>query len=166
MPKSGFSVLKLFEELKRRKVYTVATYYMVSSWLILQVSDVLFPAFGLPDTAMRPIVLILFFGLPVTVILAWAIDVTPEGISLTSEATPETRTRLRSRDYVTIGLLAILMAVAAVQQYLIFTRPSADSSAFLQGSTAAIETNGKAIEAAELDYQTWAAATSKTTIPN
>lgn len=134
-------MLKLFEELKRRKVYTVATYYMVSSWLILQVSDVLFPAFGLPDTAMRPIVLLLFFGLPITVILAWAVDVTPEGISLTSEATPETRTKLRTRDYITIALLAILMVVAAVQQYLIFTRPSTDSSALVQ-TTSPVNSNG------------------------
>ena len=127
-------MLNLFRELKRRKVYSAATYYMVSSWLVLQVSDVLFPAFGLPDVAMRPLVLVLFFGLPVVVILTWALDITADGIELTPDPTPGERVVFRTRDYITIITLIVLMAVVALQQYVIYTRAGAHTNPEIQFS--------------------------------
>ncbi|MEP1472301.1 MAG: hypothetical protein ABJK25_15135 [Halieaceae bacterium] len=125
-------MLNLFRELKRRKVYSAATYYMVSSWLILQVSDVLFPAFGLPDIAMRPLVLVLFFGLPVVVILTWALDITADGIELTPDPVPGERVVFRTRDYITIATLLVLMAVVALQQYVIYTRAGTNINPVMQ----------------------------------
>lgn len=54
----------LFQELKRRKVYNVITAYVVTSWLILQVADTLFPAFNLHDNAIRIPALLLLIGFP------------------------------------------------------------------------------------------------------
>ena len=70
-----------FSELKRRNVYKVAVAYAVVSWLIIQVATQLFPFFEIPNWAVRLVVLILILGFPVALILAWAFEITPEGIN-------------------------------------------------------------------------------------
>ena len=93
-----------FEELKRRKVYRVAVGYLVAGWLIIQVSATIFPVLGLPDLAERFVVSIVLICFPLALFLAWAFDVTPQGI----QATPslplhsEVASRHRRRN---IGLL-------------------------------------------------------------
>mgnify|MGYP003694508731 CR=1 FL=1 len=93
-----------FEELKRRKVYRVAVGYLVAGWLIIQVSATIFPVLGLPDLAERFVVSVVLIGFPLALFLAWAFDVTPQGI----QATPslplhsEVASRHRRRN---IGLL-------------------------------------------------------------
>jgi TolB-like protein len=76
----------LWEELKRRHVVRVGTVYAVVSWLAIQVADVTFENFGIPDWAFRFIVIILLIGFPVSLILAWALELTPEGIRRTPQA--------------------------------------------------------------------------------
>ena len=67
-------------ELKRRNVFKVATIYVVVSWLILQVATAVFPVFDIPDWATRLIVILLGLGFPITMVMAWAFDLTPDGI--------------------------------------------------------------------------------------
>ena len=76
----------LLAELKRRNVFKVATIYVVVSWLILQVASVVFPVFEIPDWASRLVVLLLGLGFFVALVLAWAFDLTPEGIEVQSDA--------------------------------------------------------------------------------
>jgi TolB-like protein/tetratricopeptide (TPR) repeat protein len=76
----------LWEELKRRHVVRVATVYAVVSWLVIQVADTTFENFGIPDWAFRFIVIVLLLGFPISVILAWALELTPEGIRLAPDA--------------------------------------------------------------------------------
>lgn len=75
-----------FAELKRRKVYRVAVTYAVVAWLIIQVASNTFSSFGVPDWVFRFIVIGLVLCFPVAIVLAWAFDITPEGVRLTPTA--------------------------------------------------------------------------------
>ena len=69
-----------FAELKRRNVYKVAIAYGVVAWLLMQIASQIFPFFEIPDWAVRLVVLLLIIGFPIALILAWAFELTPEGI--------------------------------------------------------------------------------------
>ncbi|EDY81294.1 hypothetical protein VDG1235_912 [Verrucomicrobiia bacterium DG1235] len=73
-----------FAELKRRKVYRVAVAYAVVAWLIIQIASNTFSSFGIPDWVFRFVVIGLILCFPVAVILAWAFDITRDGVKLTS----------------------------------------------------------------------------------
>ena len=73
-------------ELKRRKVVRVAIAYTIVAWLLIQVAATVFPGFGIPDWAFRFVVIMLVLGFPVSLIIAWALELTPEGIKLTRTA--------------------------------------------------------------------------------
>src|SRR3954469_15409172 len=75
---SGF-----FEELKRRKVYRVAAAYIIAAGFIIQIGSAVFPAWELPNWTLRLVVVLLLMGFPIALILAWAYDVTPQGIRVT-----------------------------------------------------------------------------------
>jgi hypothetical protein len=77
-----------FAELKRRNVYKVAVAYAVVSWLLIQIATQVFPFFDIPNWAVRVVVLLLALGFPVALVLAWAFEITPEGIRRESEITP------------------------------------------------------------------------------
>jgi TolB-like protein/Tfp pilus assembly protein PilF len=74
-----------FTELKRRNVYKVAIAYAVVAWLLMQVASQIFPFFEIPNWAVRLVVLLLVIGFPVALILAWAFELTPEGIKRTED---------------------------------------------------------------------------------
>jgi len=76
---------RLLTELKRRKVYKVAVAYGIASWLLVEVSSVVFPALLLPDWTLRLAVVFALLGFPLVVALAWVFDITPKGIERTSE---------------------------------------------------------------------------------
>ena len=75
---SGF-----FEELHQRKVYRVAAAYIIAAGFIIQLGSAVFPAWELPNWTLRLVVVLLLIGFPIALILAWAYDVTPEGIRIT-----------------------------------------------------------------------------------
>ena len=72
--------MSLFEELKRRNVFRVGIAYTVAAWLLLQVTDIVFPRIGLPDSAVTLVIALLAIGFIPALILAWAFEMTPEGI--------------------------------------------------------------------------------------
>ena len=78
-----------FAELKRRNVYKVAVAYAVVAWLLIQAASILFPTFEAPPWVMKVFVATVFLGFPIALILAWAFELTPEGIKRTEEATPD-----------------------------------------------------------------------------
>ena len=73
-------------ELRRRNVYKVAIAYGVVAWLLMQVASQIFPFFEIPNWAVRLVVLLLLIGFPVALILAWAFELTPEGLKRTEFA--------------------------------------------------------------------------------
>jgi TolB-like protein/Flp pilus assembly protein TadD len=74
-----------FAELKRRKVYRVAVAYAVVSWLLIQIATQVFPFFEIPMWVVRLVVVLLALGFPVALLLAWAFDITPQGIQRTDD---------------------------------------------------------------------------------
>ena len=71
---------KLFEELKRRRVFRVAAMYLVVTWLVIQVADVVIPALRLPEWTLTFITVLFMLGFPIAIVLSWAYDITPDGI--------------------------------------------------------------------------------------
>ena len=72
--------MKIFSELKRRNVFRVGAAYVVMGWLVIQVAETILPAFGFGDAAIRNITIALAIGLVPTLVLAWAFELTPEGL--------------------------------------------------------------------------------------
>jgi serine/threonine-protein kinase len=100
---SGF-----FEELQRRKVYRVAAAYIIAAGFIIQIGSAVFPAWELPNWTLRLVVVLLLIGFPISLILAWAYDVTPHGI----RATPAPATHRRRNIFVLIAAGVIISAAA------------------------------------------------------
>src|SRR6266511_2679751 len=110
---SGF-----FEELQRRKVYRVAAAYIIAAGFIIQIGSAVFPAWELPNWTLRLVVVFLLIGFPIALILAWAYDVTPQGIQVTR--TPPGAHRRRN----IISLIAAGLAISAVAGFFLFPRAS------------------------------------------
>ena len=81
------SYQRLFAELKRRRVFKVAAVYGAVAFVVLQVADILVPALALPEAVTRAIALILILGFPIALVLAWAFELTPEGMKRTADPT-------------------------------------------------------------------------------
>jgi len=77
--------MSLFDELKRRNVFRVGIAYLVASWLLLQVLDVIGPILHLPEELARYLLFLLAIGLVPAVVFAWAFELTPEGVKRDSE---------------------------------------------------------------------------------
>jgi serine/threonine-protein kinase len=106
-----------FEELQRRKVYRVAAAYIVAAGFIIQIGSAILPAWELPNWTFRLVVVLLLIGFPIALILAWAFDVTPEGIQATKGTAAETHLRRNM-----IILVAIGVIVSAVAGFFLLPR--------------------------------------------
>ncbi len=85
-----------FEEVKRRKVYRIAVAYVIAAGGIIQLASAVFPAWELPSWTLRLVIVLLLVGFPIALLLAWAFDVTPQGVRATDPA-PEAGARARGR---------------------------------------------------------------------
>src|SRR5438105_245563 len=100
-----------FEEVKRRKVYRVAAAYIIAAGGIIQLSSAAFPAWELPNWALRLVIVLLLAGFPIALILAWAFDVTPQGIRATpSVAAPRTH---RRRNVIMLAVTGLIVSAVA-----------------------------------------------------
>jgi TolB-like protein/Flp pilus assembly protein TadD len=113
--------MSLFEELKRRNVLRMAMLYVVASWVILQVADVLFDAMELPPTWTRLILAILILGFPLALIFSWVYEMTPEGIKREKDIdrgqsiTPQTGRKI---SILTVVLLVVAIAIVAIDRLI------------------------------------------------
>ena len=100
-----------FAELKRRNVYKVAIAYGVVAWLLIQVATQVFPFFEIPNWVVRLVVLVIIIGFPIALIVAWAFELTPQGLKRTevADAMPTRPSARRAWIYVVIigGALAL-----------------------------------------------------------
>jgi len=71
---------RFYQELKRRKVIRVAVVYGVVAWLIVEVASVMFPGLLLPEWSVRLVIALAIVGFPIALVLAWALELTPEGV--------------------------------------------------------------------------------------
>jgi TolB-like protein/Flp pilus assembly protein TadD len=115
-------------ELKRRKVYRVAAAYAIVAWLLIQAASILFPTFEAPSWVMKVFVTAVILGFPVALILAWAFELTPEGIRRAEEVAPrESKTPKAGRKWTAIVVAAAVLAAALLAFQFARTRSSATS---------------------------------------
>jgi TolB-like protein/Flp pilus assembly protein TadD len=95
-----------FAELKRRNVYKVGAVYAVIAWLLIQAVSILFPTFEAPGWVMKVFVTIIAAGFPIALILAWAFELTPEGIKRTESAGELSSKPSRSRAWIHVVIIA------------------------------------------------------------
>ena len=106
--------MKLLTELKRRNVFKVAVAYLVTAWLIAQVTDVFLNNFGAPEWVVRTVLFLLVIGFPCALLLAWAYELTPDGprrqydVDAADPGKPESSVNL-NRVILVVLLLAIVI---------------------------------------------------------
>src|SRR5215813_1237776 len=100
-----------FDEVKRRKVYQVAAAYIIAAGGIIQLASASFPAWELPNWSLRLVIVLLLIGFPIALILAWAFDITAQGVKATpSVAAPGSH---RKRNVIMLVATGIIISAAA-----------------------------------------------------
>ena len=102
---------KFFGELKRRNVYKVAVAYAVVGWLLIQVATQVFPFFEIPNWAVRLVVLAIVIGFPIALVIAWAFELTPEGLKRTEDVDLVAQGSSRNRAWIYIAVVAAALSV-------------------------------------------------------
>ncbi|MEJ2521750.1 MAG: hypothetical protein P8080_02535 [Gammaproteobacteria bacterium] len=107
----------LWTELRRRNVVRVGIAYAVVAWLLVQIGEAVFPAFDVPDSIFRGLVILLLLGLPAVLVFAWVFEMTPEGIKREKDVdrsasiTPDTGRKLDRLIIVTLALAVVVLLV-------------------------------------------------------
>ena len=112
--------MKFWQELRRRRVFRLAGLYIIGAWVVIQVADLSFQAWGVPESALRYLFIAAFVGFPVALIFSWYYDITPKGI-VRMEAVDDSESfdlSLKRKDYILlsallgIGLLVLFGSVS------------------------------------------------------
>jgi TolB-like protein len=112
--------MTFFAELKRRNVFRVGIAYVIVGWLLAQVAEIAFDAFGAPEWVLKSVLFVLLLGLPLALFFAWAFEMTPEGLKLeknvdrSQSITPQTGRKL---DRIIIGVLAVAIGILLVDKF-------------------------------------------------
>ncbi|MGE5209487.1 MAG: tetratricopeptide repeat protein [Alphaproteobacteria bacterium] len=106
-----------FAELKRRNVYKVAVAYAVVSWLLVQVATQVFPFLEIPNWVVRLVIALVAIGFPIALIIAWAFELTPEGLKRT-ETADLLPAAARSKKHVWIYVVVICGAISIALFFL------------------------------------------------
>ena len=118
--------MSFLEELRRRNVFRVGIAYAVAAWLLLQITDIITPILELPDSIPRMVLFLLVIGFIPAVILAWAFELTPEGVKLESEVDRSKSIAShtgRKLDRAIIVVLAIAISFLLVDKFVIQSTP-------------------------------------------
>jgi TolB-like protein/tetratricopeptide (TPR) repeat protein len=115
-------VKSFLAELRRRNVLRVTVLYAIVSWLVIQIADIVIPALGIPPWTLSFIIVLVALGAPIALVLAWAYELTPEGIRRTPDvedpATGPSRSG-RKLDFAIIGVLAAALAYVVIDNYVL-----------------------------------------------
>ena len=109
-----------FAELKRRNVYKVAVAYAVVAWLVIQISTATFPVLELPNWASKFVIALAVIGFPIALVIAWAFEMTPEGMKRTEDIRPDEKIPQWSRRKFAALILVITIAAASLLGYQVF----------------------------------------------
>src|SRR3984893_48338 len=115
-------------ELKRRNVYKVAVAYAIVGWLLIQIATQVFPFFEIPNWGVRLVVLLIIVGFPIAVVIAWAFELTPQGIKRTevADALPAASARKKHAwIYVTVAGALLSIGIFFVGRYTAATKQGA-----------------------------------------
>src|SRR5438067_1863386 len=133
--------MRLLSELKRRNVYKVAVAYAVVGWLVIQVSSTVLPTFHAPEWVVQTLVVLVLLGFPIALVLAWAFELTPEGIKRTEDvdhSQPTTHRTGRTLDFLIIAVLLVIIGVFAYQRFGLSQKTSVSVSAIPEKSIAVL----------------------------
>ena len=111
-----------FAELKRRNVFKVGVAYAIVAWLIMQVVETFFPALHIPEWTITFIAVLLIIGFPLAVFLAWAYELTPEGIKATAEVERSQsiiQPKSQLLNYIILGLVVLAVVFILVDNYVL-----------------------------------------------
>src|SRR5438067_13055009 len=100
-----------FVELKRRNVYKVAVAYAIVGWLLVQVATQVFPFFEIPNWAVRLVVLAIVVGFPIALVIAWAFELTPQGLKRTEDVDLAKQGHRKSRAWIYVVIVGALLSV-------------------------------------------------------
>src|SRR5688572_3366833 len=137
-----------FAELKRRNVYKVAVAYAVVGWLVMQVAATVVPALHLPGAITTGVVVLVLLGFPIALVLAWAFEMTPQGMKRTDEVGPNEKLPQWSRRKFVALILVIALMAAALLGYQVFRAnpaPRQDASAARTEAATAISDKSIAV---------------------
>jgi TolB-like protein/tetratricopeptide (TPR) repeat protein len=128
---------KLFTELKRRNVYKVAIAYAVVAWLLMQIATQVFPFLEIPNWAIRLVIMLIVIGFPIALIIAWAFELTPEGLKRTEFADELPKKSARSRAWIYV---VIIPGTISVGLFFLgrYTSPRQSESAQLPAKSIAV----------------------------
>jgi len=118
-----------FAELKRRNVYKVAVAYAVVGWLVIQVTATIVPALHLPDGLTTAIVVLTLIGLPVALIIAWAFEMTPEGMKRTENVSPDEVIPQWSKKKFAAVIIAVAVIAAGLLAFQLWRGPKSTITA-------------------------------------
>jgi TolB-like protein/tetratricopeptide (TPR) repeat protein len=121
--------LSLFSELKRRNVLRAATAYAAVAWLVIQIAETTFPAFGLGETTVRIIIILAAAGFIPTLIFAWAFELTPEGFKRDSEvdrASPVSQRMTKRLDRLVMLTLALAVGYFTFDKFVLSPQRQAE----------------------------------------
>ncbi len=130
--------MSLYNELKRRNVFRVAIAYLAGAWLLIEVAGTLFPAFGVPDWAVRFVVIVLALGFLPALIISWAYELTPEGLKREKDVirdTSITRVTAKRLDGITIGLIIVALTFILADRFWLSPRFAEQSMAPVEAVT-------------------------------
>jgi serine/threonine-protein kinase len=130
-----------FAELKRRHVYRVAIAYGVVGWLLIQIATQVFPFFEIPNWVVRFVVMVTILGFPVALMIAWAFEMTPEGLKRADEIRPnEYIPRWSTRKFAALVMTVAILAAGVPLVHFARKKP-----AFLSRLSAASALSQKSI---------------------
>jgi TolB-like protein/tetratricopeptide (TPR) repeat protein len=121
--------MSLFGELTRRNVFRVAVAYLAAAWLLVEVSDTIFPYFNLGESAVRILIVLLAIGFPLFLVFSWVFEITPEGLMLEKDVERDHSITARTGkklDRVIIVLLALALGYFAFDKFVL--DPARDQS--------------------------------------
>jgi TolB-like protein/Flp pilus assembly protein TadD len=125
LDRRGMNPRGFFAELKRRHVYRVAIAYGVVAWLLVQVATQVFPFFEIPNWAVRLVVLLTVLGFPVALVIAWAFEMTPEGLKRDANIAPnEYIPRWSTRRFAALIVSIAILAAGVPLFQLSHTKPT------------------------------------------
>ena len=100
-----------FAELKRRNVYKVAVTYAVVAWLLIQVATQVFPFFEIPNWTIRLVVLLMVIGFPIALIMAWAFELTPQGLKRTEALDQSGVAQSKKKTWIYVVIIAAALSI-------------------------------------------------------
>ncbi len=104
--------MTLFAELKRRNVYKVAVAYAVAGWVIAQIATQIFPFLEIPNWVVRLVIVLIAIGFPIALVIAWAFELTPDGLKRTEDVDPSDKRASKKHAWIYVVAIGAAISVA------------------------------------------------------